>query len=387
MTAPIHAAALIALCARAVLDPQTAAQLQQAAVCFEEWAVLPALAEKHGLGPLVYTHLRAVGAEIPESVELTLKGLCLRHRRAAQIYDQVLGEILQTLHGAGIEVLVLKGSALAHLIYPQPGLRPRRDLDLLVRPEAAPHAYALLGRLGFVLASTPYQDVSRYHQHLAPATRTVQQHSVTVDLHTDLFFRFKPYHLPSGTYAQLSTAAQLFTVNGIPARTLSPAAMLWHLYHHGFSMHLRGDAQGRLLGAADIVTLVEKWFDRIDWEQFRRCYPQVFHALPMFHYLTPWSDAVLDRLQWTVGSMPGGVGEVYAGYPTQLVGEHLRRGLRRSFSETFWPSEWWVRLHYGLPATTPTLVGRARHAAYVLWDLGIYATSLLGPLKLHPYSR
>ncbi|MFZ4849254.1 MAG: nucleotidyltransferase domain-containing protein [Caldilinea sp.] len=387
MAAPIHAATLVALCARAVLTPQTAVQLKQAVARFEDWAALPALAERHGLGPLVYTHLRAVGAEIPAPTELTLKGLCLRHQRAAQIYDQVLGEILQTFYTAGIDVLVLKGSALAHLLYPQPGLRPRRDLDLLVRPEAALHAYALLGTLGFVLAPTPYQDVSRYHQHLAPATRTVQDYSVMVDLHTDLFFRFKPYHLPSATYSQLSTTAQPFTVNGLPASTLSPAAMLWHLYHHGFSMHLRGDTQGRLLGVADIVTLVEKWLDRIDWEHFQRCYPQTFHALPMFHYLTPWSDAVLERLQWRVGPTPGGVGEVYAGYPTQLAGEHLRRGLRRSCRETFWPSEWWVRLHYGLPATTPTLVGRARHAVYVLWDLGIYATSLLGPLKLHPYPR
>jgi hypothetical protein len=63
----------------------------------------------------------------------------------------------------------------------------------------------------------------------------------------------------------------------------------------------------------------------------------------------------------------------------------VRRGLRRSLRETFWPSEWWVRLHYGLPPTAPLAVGRARHARHVLADLGIYATSLLGPLRLHPY--
>lgn len=368
-----------------MLQPQAAALLRQAVARFADWAALPALAEEHGLGPLLYSHLRPVDAPLPEPVELELKGLCLRHQRAAQIYDQVLGEILQALAAAGIEALVLKGSALAHLIYPQPGLRPRRDLDLLVKPEAAQRAYALLGSLGFALAPTPYHDVSRYHQHLAPATRTVQQLPIVVDLHTDLFFRFKPYGLPAGTYAQLSGTAQPFTVNGGPAYTLGPEAMLWHLYHHGFSMHLRGAAHGRLLGAADIVSLVEHWLDRIDWDRFRRCYPQAFHALPMFHYLTPWSDAVIDRLQLPVARTPGGVGEVYAGYPTQLVGEHLRRGLRRSLRETFWPAEWWVRMTYGLPATTSIHVGRVRHAAYVLWDLGIYATSLLGPLKLHPY--
>ena len=34
---------------------------------------------------------------------------------------------------AGVPFLVLKGAALAHLVYGDPRLRPMRDVDLLIR--------------------------------------------------------------------------------------------------------------------------------------------------------------------------------------------------------------------------------------------------------------
>ena len=53
--------------------------------------------------------------------------------------------VLAALQGAGIDVLVLKGSALAYWLYPQPEWRPRCDLDLLVESrEAAQRAVAVL---------------------------------------------------------------------------------------------------------------------------------------------------------------------------------------------------------------------------------------------------
>lgn len=379
---------LIALCARGRSHPGFAERLRRALDGFGEWGALPELAEAHGLAPLVYAHLQAVApGAAPEPVLLALRGLALRHQRAAAIYDEVLGEILAAFVAAGIGALALKGAALAHLVYPQARLRPRRDLDILVEEAQAGRAYALLGELGFATALSPMQGVSRYHQHCREATRTSRGLLVTVDLHVNLFFRFKPYGLPSGTYAELAATAQPFDLNGLAARTLGPEEMLWHLYHHGFSPPSRATSDGRLLGAADMISVVELWLDRIDWARVRCCYPQVLDALPMLHHLTPWSEAVIDRLALDVARVPDGVGHVYGGYPRQVWGEHVRRGLRRSLRETFWPPEWWVRLHYGLPPAAPLAAGRARHARHVLADLGIYATSLLGPLRLHPYDE
>lgn len=378
---------LIALCARAQAHSRFTADLRQAVERFTAWEGLPELAETHGMAPLLYQHLRSVEAPWPAAVQLTLKGLVLRHQRAAPLYDRVLREVLQHLATAGIEALVLKGGALAHLIYPQPGLRPRRDLDILVRMQDVERAYQMLAEVGFSLAPSPMHGVSRYHQHLAPVERTIAGMTVSLDLHVNLFFRFKAYGLPQVNYAELKRGAIPFSLDGFTAYTLSPEAMLWHLYHHGFSAPPRVASQdrGRLLGAADIVSLVEQWYSRIDWERMQRCYPQAFHALPMFHFLTPWSDAVIEHLHLTVGRRPAGVGEVYEGYPKQMWAEHVRRGLRRSLRETFWPSEWWVRMYYGWPEPRSVHRGRLTHAGLVCWDLALYATSLLGPLKVHPY--
>lgn len=376
---------LLALCARTQSHPRFRLALQDALEQFSAWDALPELAEMHGMAPLLYMHLRAVDAPCPAPVQLALKGLVLRHQRANAIYDLVLREVLQHLASAGIEALVLKGSALAHLIYPQPGLRPRRDLDILVREQDAERAYHLLSEVGFALAPSPLHGLSRYHQHFAPVERHVAGFTVNLDLHVNLFFRFKAYGFAQINYAELRVDALPFQVDGLTAYTLSPEMQLWHLYHHGFSVPLRQASHDRLLGAADIVSMVELWLDRIDWERVRRCYPQVWHALPMFHFLTPWSDAVLEHLKLPIARPPAGVGAVYVGYPKQIWAEHIRRGLWRSLHETFWPSEWWVRMYYGWPMTRSVHSGRAKHAGLVLWDLAIYATSLLGPLKVHPY--
>ena len=45
-------------------------------------------------------------------------------------------------------MIPLKGPALAEALYPDPGLRPFTDLDLLVRREDAARAVALLGEVG-----------------------------------------------------------------------------------------------------------------------------------------------------------------------------------------------------------------------------------------------
>jgi hypothetical protein len=54
---------------------------------------------------------------------------------------------LAGLTGAGLDPIVLKGPALAHLIYPEPALRTFGDLDLLVRErDVAPTHRALLAQ-------------------------------------------------------------------------------------------------------------------------------------------------------------------------------------------------------------------------------------------------
>lgn len=63
--------------------------------------------------------------------------------------EGALVAVAELLADAGVDTTVLKGSAYAHLDYPEPALRTFVDLDLLVRPADITTAVAALGRAGF----------------------------------------------------------------------------------------------------------------------------------------------------------------------------------------------------------------------------------------------
>ena len=94
---------------------------------------------EHGVIPLVYrvTHL-------PQLREAAIRAAGVEPRRLAD-----LREVLAALAGAGVEALILKGSALAYEIYEAPELRPRGDTDLLIAPEALEATRNVLHGLGF----------------------------------------------------------------------------------------------------------------------------------------------------------------------------------------------------------------------------------------------
>lgn len=186
-------AAVLGLCARTHGSPAAYCRLVVETDDFEAWSRLPDQAEKHGLGPLVYTHFKAINALVPAEVGISLKGLALRHRRANAVLTTMLAEILNQLYCAGIPVLVLKGAALAYLVYPRPELRPMRDLDLLVRPEDTPRARAVLHQIGFRVAAARDFVLPAGHHHL-PAFEMVQNgETVSVELHTAVFPRTRFY--------------------------------------------------------------------------------------------------------------------------------------------------------------------------------------------------
>ena len=73
----------------------------------------------------------------------------MQHAHANHVRAKVLAEILDAFQDAGIQTLVLKGAALAHLVYPHPGLRVMRDVDILVSKSEARRAQARLAEMGF----------------------------------------------------------------------------------------------------------------------------------------------------------------------------------------------------------------------------------------------
>src|SRR5215212_5942003 len=308
---------LLALCARGQGHPAQVALIREHAQTLQQWDGLPALAEAHGLVPLVYTHLQAAGVAVPPAIKAQLLGYYMQHAHATRMRTQVLSDILTCYQAAGIDTLVLKGAALAHIVYPQPLLRPMRDIDILVRAEEVYRAYVLLPEIGFTPPQGAHHGLGPDHHHLTAIKRVADGFSVSVELHHALHLNERGDPLRYDAYAP---AAQSFMLGGVTAWTLGREETLWHIYRHAFCMPV-GYEPLRLIWVADLIGLVEAWVDVLDWERVRWQYRAAWNVLPLLHSLSPWSEAVLERLKLPIGRLPGGAGAAYQGWPRFTLAE------------------------------------------------------------------
>lgn len=334
---------LLNLCAR--LEGHDLVYKQLAAACekVEQWDELLFLAEEQGMAPLLYRHLQAVSGGVPDTFLRGLKLLCLRHRQANTFRMKTLQEILSLLNSAGIESLVLKGAVLCQTLYPEAGLRPMRDIDLLLTQEDAEHVHQLLREKGLRVSE---ELLPRDYFHLPALFQTVGGMEVCIELHHGLFPDDPPYykHLP---FAELCSESLDFTVNDVPAKTLGTEDMLWHLYQHGFHAPLTFEPY-KLISAADIISLVEKNVEQLDWDKIRTVFPHLFRALPLFHHISPWHEKLAEKFVLPGGTSPPRVGESFVGWPRSKFMREDQRGFWKVVGDTFFPGSWWLRIYYGV---------------------------------------
>jgi hypothetical protein len=196
-----------------------------------EWPYLLELTYREDLASLTYHTLvqTPLGGEREVPVQKFYYLHQLTRRRNSKAYDQ-LAEVLLRLNHQRVEAMVLKGAALAQVVYPDPGLRPFSDIDILVRRRDAETAHALLNGLGYRLnywggaIDPPSSTDLRF--------RSARQyfHENRDYLSIDLYWQLGryPYVVPLD-YAALWERASRVTLGNVPARVLSPEDMVLHL--------------------------------------------------------------------------------------------------------------------------------------------------------------
>ncbi len=143
---------LLVVCARRVLTPQ---QLKQAGAAIADgihWDTLARHAQRHGLSPLLYSHLQrnfaqAVATRPEPGIKLLETGVRNLSLSAALL------NILDALQAAGIRALAYKGPALAVSLYGDIKLREMSDLDILIDRVSFPAAHEVLAQLGYQSAA------------------------------------------------------------------------------------------------------------------------------------------------------------------------------------------------------------------------------------------
>jgi hypothetical protein len=322
----------LSLCARPPGNTTESSRLCAALEAPPSWHALLDRAEAHGLEALLAAHIRAAGIQIPQPAGDRLKARLMQHAYAAAVRTRIVAEILSAFDRAGIPLLVLKGAALAQLVYATPLLRPMRDVDILVPEGEARRAWDVLLRSGF---SASGQPVGPSHHHLQAMSRTVDGATITIEVHTELFAR-TPFVEPL-RYQDLCRGSQSFDLGGVRRQTLGREDMLWHVYAHAFVINVfcRGI---RLISVADLTHALEAWIDELDWDDMGRRYRRLVRALPLVHDLTPWSRRVQVRLGNVRAGTPHAVRPIAA--PLEWWGA--------LHADVLWPPAWWFGMRYGV---------------------------------------
>lgn len=141
---------LLLACARLELSNEQRERIDQLIAGKLDWSYLLALAERHGLRPLLFRHLDAIGAgSLPRSVHIQLWTAHEQRVQRNRAMGRELVSILRTLDALDIPAIPYKGPVLAQCIYGDIAMREFGDLDLLLRPSDILRAKKALAASGY----------------------------------------------------------------------------------------------------------------------------------------------------------------------------------------------------------------------------------------------
>ncbi|MCA1662354.1 MAG: nucleotidyltransferase family protein [Novosphingobium sp.] len=138
-----------------------------------QWDAIAAMAAAHRLEPLLHWRAQQSQCALPAEIAAAWDGAHRGAALAALAQQAALRLAVERLGAAGVAAVALKGVRLAWRDYPAPGLRPMRDLDLLVPAARALDAAAVLAEAGFEPeTSTPLASGRRPRREAGRAAPT-----------------------------------------------------------------------------------------------------------------------------------------------------------------------------------------------------------------------
>lgn len=232
-------------------------------------------AERHGVEGQLLRYAERSGVEVP-GLRARVHSTLARHQRALV----ELQEAQEALAGACVDVLVVKGPALACGVYASPELRSYVDLDLLVAPTELGAAVRALESHGFALLDANWPLISsRGLREL----RLSGPLGGAVDLHWSLSSLAGSSPPP---FPQLLATARAVSTEEVDMRTLSWADSVVHVAAHA------ADSGGhRLVWLTDLWALLGS-LDR-DVVGHLVSAAHAWAALPALHLMLARAERVL----------------------------------------------------------------------------------------------
>lgn len=257
--------ALLAACSLAD-DAMLAQHAEKAAKSAIDWQRFERMARYHGIAGMVGARLAATAPGfLPMEVEAGCKQ-ALRANAALQLSQEMESiRICALLDEAGIRSLVLKGVALAHMLYaPNPEWRSSSDIDLLIAEADLDRADALLRSKGYVRTSPAFQPPVRGRDMFLLLQKDFNYLEPLTGHQIELHFRLlgNPHCIPA-KFEDLAAQSRLVETGSGAVRGLDGATFLaylcWHaLGHTDFRLHWIRDLTRmvRYLGASSCGDVV-----------------------------------------------------------------------------------------------------------------------------------
>ncbi len=325
--------------ATALVDNNKTVQLTAAFEAVNDWQELAAQAEVHGLSVMLGRLAANGDVSLPRELDLQLKALTIRHQKVFAARRIVLSDVIDIFEQHNIDFALLKGAALAKLIYNPPWLRPMRDIDILVKRDDALQAQKLLREVGFENEDYGAGYLFEHH-HLPNSIRIQDNFTISLEIHHDALSGDVEASIKLDA---LNDALQPFNFANKKAYAFGHSDMLRHLCHHTFE-----PAELIKLGSmVDIVLYASHFANEIDWQVLKTSQANIVNTLLCIHVLIPLPEQLRKQLsvqfpdQW----QPAQIGHGF----TPLSQISRLPGKKDKFLALFMPSEWWTHVFYVVP--------------------------------------
>jgi hypothetical protein len=307
--------------------------------------------------PLLFHVLGKDNILIPQSVVSLSRTQYFQNYLTATLLLRELKNVLGSLAERDIEVIVLKGAALATTLYPNLGLRPMRDIDLLVHQEELAQVIEILDALGYQSYPPPARHGIEKFQGEVSCVKD-GEFPIVIEPHWTL----GPAYPYSGRIKAegLWHRARRLDLAGTDTLVLCPEDCLLHLCLHLF--HHRRQSYW-LISACDMVELIRHYQGDLDWKaflnralEFGLCLPVQYSLKRNFELLhSPIPDFVFDELSsyepgrfesrlFALLSSPNAA--VGVGNLSKLLTIPGLRQKLRYLSSILFPSKEWLRSYY-----------------------------------------
>ncbi|OPX35180.1 MAG: hypothetical protein B1H11_09505 [Desulfobacteraceae bacterium 4484_190.1] len=241
-----------------------------------QWAEVLNTAWLHGIGPILYQELKRVEGNrlIPQKAFAELAETYYATAARNMYLFAQLQKVVEALGEQGIDVILLKGAALASMVYHDAGLRPMYDIDLLAKKDELNVVEAVLLKLGYESRDDKKDGWYRKNHYHIPYDHPSQP--IPIEIHWDIV-QEKP---PSGIHVLESREikgfwkrAEEIKMGGLKAKIPCPEDMLLHLCLHFLKHRFPGKeygfhGMGGLLQIYDISRMLAEYGGRMDWDGF-----------------------------------------------------------------------------------------------------------------------